>query len=178
MGVDHPVHRPSREWKCPRMARVWTHLDHQVWVRRAPLLTKPPDGKPHPTFLHKNPQEKAELNNVPPQTAKSTYLRRTISTLYRMITGHAFIGAYAQRFLPQHTPEQIACPCGERIQTIKHVLRDCPQYDTTRRRHLTANSRPRNISQMFNHPKRVHSLLRFLEETGVCAKPQTQWDPG
>ncbi|KAH9961323.1 hypothetical protein BC827DRAFT_1131805, partial [Russula dissimulans] len=92
--------------------------------------------------------------------------------------GHAFVGAYTQRFFPQHTPEQIACQCGETIQTIEHVLRECPRYDDARRKHLTANGRLRNIPQLFSHPKRVHSLLHFLEETGACAKPRTLWDPG
>ncbi|KAH9954194.1 hypothetical protein BC827DRAFT_1101602, partial [Russula dissimulans] len=84
--------------------------------------------------------------------------------------GHAFVGAYTQRFFPQHTPDQIACQCGEAIQTIEHVIRDCPRYNDARRKYLTANGRLRNIPQLFSHPKRVHSLLHFLEETGACAK--------
>ena len=74
-----------------RWAERWYQDPHTSLAYRT-ALTKPPDGKPHPTFLRKNPQEKAELNNVPPQTAKSTYSRRTISTLYRMITGHLYRG--------------------------------------------------------------------------------------
>jgi hypothetical protein len=46
--------------------------------------------------------------------------------LYRLITGHAFIGAYTQHFFDQHTPEQIACTCGELVQTVEHILLDCP----------------------------------------------------
>jgi len=115
---------------------------------------------------------------TPTQEAKSNFSRRIVCTLYRIITGHAFIGSYVQRFFPQHTPDQIACPCGEQIQTVEHALRDFPRHDAARRRHLTANGRLRNLSQMFTHPKRVQSLLRFLEETGVCAKPRTMWDPG
>jgi hypothetical protein len=48
--------------------------------------------------------------------------------IYRFITGHAFTGEYTQRFFPQHTPEQIACQCGEPLQTVEHVLFQCPQF--------------------------------------------------
>ncbi|KAI0278808.1 hypothetical protein BC826DRAFT_912259, partial [Russula brevipes] len=92
--------------------------------------------------------------------------------------GHAFSGAYTQRFFPNHTPEQIACQCGEPIQTIEHILMVCPLYNEARRKHLTVGGRPRNLSQLFNHPKRVQALLRFLEETGACAKPRAVWNPG
>src|SRR6266403_1185879 len=44
--------------------------------------------------------------------------------------------------------------------------------------YLTANGRPRNLAQLFNHPKRVTATLRFLVDTGVCAKPRTVWEPG
>ena len=98
--------------------------------------------------------------------------------MYRIITGHAFIGAYTQRFFPQHTQEQVACICGEPIQTVEHVLLVCPLYTATLHTHLTASSHPRNLPQLFNHPKRVTALLRFLEETGACAKPRTVWEPG
>ncbi len=98
--------------------------------------------------------------------------------MYRIITGHAFVGAYTQRFFPQHTQEQVACPCGELVQTIEHVLLVCPMYTAARRKHLTANGRPRNLSRFFDHPERVTTLLRFLEVTGTCAKLRVVWEPG
>ena len=82
----------------------------------------------HPTFLAKQ------------ETAKFSQL--TLSTMYQIITGHAFIGAYMQWFHPQHTQEQVACPCGEPVQTVKHVLAVCPLYTTTCCTHLTANGHP------------------------------------
>ncbi|KAH9954951.1 hypothetical protein BC827DRAFT_1348032, partial [Russula dissimulans] len=92
----------------------------------------PPDGRPHPTFTHTKAQRHPGGHRRVPRTpthhqpAESHLSRHTTSTLYRIITGHAFIGAYTQRFYPQHTPAQIACQCGETIQTVEHVLRDCP----------------------------------------------------
>jgi len=96
-------------------------------------LTRPPDGKPHTTFQRAPERSRGSPRRPhrrPTQTtAKSGFWRRTISTLYHFITGHAFVGAFTQRFFPQHTPEQVACQWGEPIPTIEHVLRDCPRYD-------------------------------------------------
>jgi len=64
------------------------------------------------------------------------------------------------------------------MQTIEHILRICPRYDTARRKQLTANDSLRNVPQLFSHPKRVHSPLMFLEATGACAKPRATWEPG
>jgi len=131
--------RPAiREW-----ADRW-HQAPRISLAYQLALTKPPDGKPHPTFIHTKAKRPAGAGRRPQRgsaPAKSSHSRHTTSTLYRIITGHAFIGSYTQRFLPQHTPEQIACQCGETIQTVEHVLRDCPRYDAACRRHLTANSR-------------------------------------
>ncbi len=38
--------------------------------------------------------------------------------------------------------------------------------------------RPQNLLQNVSHPKRVHSLLWILEESGGCAKPYTMWQLG
>ena len=112
----------------------------------------------------------------PGNTAKFT--RLTHSTLYRFITGHAFTGEYTQRFFPQHTHDQIACPCGEPTQTIEHVLIHCPRHTAAHLKHLTANGRPRMLPQLFDKLERVLEMLRFLEETGACAKPRARWEPG
>ncbi|KAI0005579.1 hypothetical protein BJV74DRAFT_234657 [Russula compacta] len=98
--------------------------------------------------------------------------------MYRIITGHAFIGSYTQRFYPNHTPDQVACQCGEPVQTVDHLLLVCPLHKAARHKHLTARGRPRNLPQLFNYPKRVVALLRFLAETGICAKLRTEWEPG
>jgi hypothetical protein len=56
--------------------------------------------------------------------------------------------------------------------------RNHPIHTAARCMHLTASGRPRNLSQLFNHLKRVVTLLRFMEETGACAKLRTVWEPG
>ena len=42
----------------------------------------------------------------------------------------------------------------------------------------SANGRSHGISCLFMQPKLIEGLLHFLEETGACAKPRTEWEPG
>jgi hypothetical protein len=144
-------------------------------------LRAPPDGRAHHTFKivpapgRVDPAPNAHNRE---DTPKAKFSRQTYATLYRFITGHAFVGEYTQRFYPPHTPSQIDCPCGEPVQSIEHVLLHCPLHTAARRRHLTANGRPRTLPQIFANAKRVQEVLRFLEETGACAKPRASWEPG
>ena len=124
---------------------------------------------PHHTF---HLTDKAD----PEHEAK--FSRLTHSTFYCFITGHAFTGEYTQRFFPQHTPEQVACQCGATLQTVEHVLLQCPLFNAARHRHLTVSGRPRSFPQLLENPERAQTLLRFLEETRACSKPQAEWEPG
>jgi len=63
------------------------------------------------------------------------------------------------------------------VQTIKHVLLECPLFATARRKHLAANSRAPTLPQLFESQTRVLGTLRFLQETGGCAKPRAVWEP-
>jgi Reverse transcriptase (RNA-dependent DNA polymerase) len=146
-------------------------------------LRAPPDGRAHHTFQparkpDKGPEDPALAGDVNGQGNPDKFPRLTHSTFYRLVTGHAFTGEYTQRFFPQHTQEQIACPCGELIQTAEHVLLHCPLHAAARRKHLTANGRPRTLPQLFDKPERVLETLRFLKETNACAKPRASWEPG
>ena len=146
-------------------------------------IQNPPDGKAHHTFnIKPTPKEGREglepNGHIRNQETKVKFSRLTHSTLLRLITGHAFTGEYTKRFYPPHTQEQIACPCGEPLQTVEHILIECPLYTAARRRHITANGRPRTLPQLFANSKRVQEVLRFLEETGACAKPRARWEPG
>jgi ribonuclease HI len=162
----HTIKRQKQTTK-EAVIRSWSDIWHQnpkTSLAYKTALTRPPDGRPHPAFIR---------NREP-----AKFPRKTMSTFFQIINGHAFTGAYTQRFYPHHTQDQIACQCGQPLQTVQHVLLDCPLYSDARCRLLTANGHPRNLAQHFNHPKRVHSLLRFLAETGACARPRTVWEPG
>ena len=62
--------------------------------------------------------------------------------MYQIITGHTLIGSYTQCFYPDHTPDQIACLCSKWIQTVEHILLECPLFNIAHRKHLTAQGRP------------------------------------
>jgi hypothetical protein len=168
------------------------HAAIQAWTARynnAPrtsmayrtALTTPPDGKTHHTFQTKHPATPPTTGNTTTgpsaEGPKATFSRLTYSTFYRFITGHAFIGEYTQRFFPQHTPDQVACQCGEPLQTIEHVIMHCPLFTAARLKHLVSNGRTRSFQQLLETPERVQKLLRFLQETRACNKPQASWEP-
>lgn len=173
---EDELHTISHQKQRTKEAAVsaWAERWHQTprnSLAYQTALTRPPEGKPHPTFFI--PKRPADIRA---RTVK--FDRRIISTFYRLITGHAFVGAYTQRFFPLHTPNQIACPCGEPIQTVEHVLLHCPLHSASRRSHFPAGDRPRSLAQLFANPTRVAEVLRFLEETGTCVKPREVWEPG
>jgi hypothetical protein len=142
-------------------------------------LREPPNGKAHHAFkiIPDAGGSQAPNARYGDHENKAKFSRTTHTTLLRFITGHAFTGEHTQRFYPPHTQDDIACPCGEPLQTIEHILLQCPLYIAARRRHLVANGRPRTLPQLFANSKRVQEVLRFLEETGACAKPRARWEP-
>jgi hypothetical protein len=72
-------------------------------------LTKRLTGDRIPTFLVR--QEAVKFS------------RLILCTLYRVITGHAFIGSCSQRVFPQPTGEQVVCPCGELVRTSQESVK-------------------------------------------------------
>jgi hypothetical protein len=140
-------------------------------------LVNPPDGRVH-TILRiasKGLRRKGHTysHRVP---------RDVQSTLIRLITGHAFTGAYRLKFhrknLPPATEEEVACACGAVPEDTEHVLLHCPLTHEQRLRHLSSDGLPDSLRKLFDSPKRCLGLLRFLEETRVCVKPRSAWEPG
>jgi hypothetical protein len=140
-------------------------------------LVTPPDGRVHMIFriastvLRKNGH--TFLHRVP---------RTVQSTLTCLITGHAFTGAYRIKFrhknLPPATEEEVACACGAVPEDTEHVLLHCPLTHEQRLRHLSTDGLLDSLRKLFDSPGRCLGLLRFLEETRVCAKPRNAWEPG
>jgi len=141
-------------------------------------LVTPPDGRAHLIL---------RIASTGIRTKGRTLLHRvprTVqSTLTRLITGHAFIGAYRLKFqrknLPPATEEDVACACGAVPEDTEHVLLHCPLTHDQRLQHLSADGvPPDSLRKIFDSPKRCLGLLRFLEETRVCARPRSVWEPG
>jgi len=173
-GIEEQ-HTIKSQREASKIAAIaaWTeewHISPHTSKVYQTALTTPPDGKTHHTFHVTHPAR-------PEEEPTDKFSRLTHSTFYRIITGHAFTREYTQCFFAKHTPEQIACQCGEPLQTVEHVLFRCPLFTATRRCHLTVNGRPRSFPQLLENPERVQSLLRFLEETRACNKPRAEWEP-
>ena len=179
---SHTKAEPITEWGGRFYKSPHTSMPHKM------ALQGPPDGLPHPTFLPPPPYPtpadppaataNTNTRTQPREHSQAKLSRRTHCTFYRIITGHTFVGEYTQRFFHQHTPDQIACPCGKLLETVEHILLECPRYTAARRKHLFASGRPRSLPQLFESRTRVLGTLRFLEETGACAKPWAEWEPG
>jgi hypothetical protein len=140
-------------------------------------LTSPPDGRPH-TILRI-----ASTGIRVKGTKYVHHIPRDIqSTLFRLITGHAFTGAYRLKFkrsnLPPATEEEVACACGAVPEDTEHVLLHCPLTHHHRRHHLFADGPIDSLRKVFDHPMRCLGLLRFLEASRACVKPRAAWEPG
>jgi hypothetical protein len=140
-------------------------------------LVAPPDGRAHMIFRIASTGLRKKGH-----TLSHRVPREIQSTLTRLITGHAFTGAYRIKFprknLPPSTEEDVACACGAVPEDTEHVLLHCPLTHDQRLCHLSADGLPDSLRKLFDSPKRCLGLLRFLEETRVCAKPRRVWEPG
>ena len=140
-------------------------------------LVTPPDGQLHTILRIASTGIRSKG-----RTFSHRVPREIQSTLIRLITGHAFTGAYRLKFhrknLPPATEEEVACACGAVPEDTEHVLLHCPLTHNQRLRHLSADGLPDSLRKLFDSPKRCLGLLHFLEETRVCAKPRHAWEPG
>src|SRR6266446_1000561 len=140
-------------------------------------LTSPPDGRAH--LILRIASTGVRIKG---QVYSQRISREIQSTLTRLITGHAFTGAYRLRFKhknrPPATEEEIACACGAVPEDTEHVLLLCPLTHDQRLRHLSEDGVPDTLRKLFDSPKHCIGLLRFLAETRVCVKPRTIWEPG
>ncbi|KAI0274261.1 hypothetical protein BGY98DRAFT_935991 [Russula aff. rugulosa BPL654] len=107
----------------------------------------------------------ADLTNFnEPQTLNNQAQQAERAAIAAWEARSRFYRGVTQRFFPLHTPDQVACQCGEPIQTVEHVIMHCP-YSQTRASNLT--QRPHTKPQTtLETPKRVQMLLRFIERRG------------
>ncbi|KAH9966300.1 hypothetical protein BJV74DRAFT_285636 [Russula compacta] len=84
-----------------------------------PCMISPPSSQSpqccHGSGMKPSLSPQQHMNGGGQNTSKqesAEFPRLPICTMYRIITGHTFIGSYTQRFDPKHAPDQIACSCG------------------------------------------------------------------
>jgi hypothetical protein len=103
---------------------------------------------------------------------------RIEAAINRMISGHTFIGQYYERMKIE---ENKICKCGRCIETIQHVIWDCPEYDEPRKRYIPIrykNKPEKERSQKLIETKIARKrLYTFMKETNTIAFKKTQPNP-
>jgi ribonuclease HI len=96
--------------------------------------------------------------------------RRIYGLVLQCRTGHAFLGEYYARHVASESAE---CPCGEPLQTRRHILRDCPLYDT-HRPILREISPTFDLSIILGTQDGIDALSLFIHHSGAFTKAG-QW---
>lgn len=60
------------------------------------------------------------------------YSRRATSLLVQIHTGHCFSEEYSLRHRYGGGGDEVECACGALVQTRRHILRECPEYEEHR----------------------------------------------
>ena len=161
----------SRKAVITEWSNKW-HASERTSHAYTEVLRGPPDGR---LCQGLRVMAKAKPNKKPTREAEST--------LFCLLTGHAFTGSYNQRFHAEHALSS-TCECGYDPQTVNHVLFDCPRYNAAR------SVTPRfDFDDQTGHPikrlygvlwsaSRTNALLQFLESMRACFRPRPLRDPG
>ncbi len=108
-------------------------------------------------------------NRIPPSTKPTkrfiTLDRRTFSRTLQCRTGHAHIGEYYRRFVPDKNQ---MCHCSDILQTRHHTLFECKTH--FRHRHILGTGRARNIEVLLGSEKGIKRLARFLKASRAYEK--------
>jgi hypothetical protein len=68
---------------------------------------------------------------------------------------------------------------GSELQSVTHVLQQCPRYARARASHLTPIAPDLSLVTLFGTEEGGRALMAFLEETKACFKPSNEpFDPG
>ena len=82
------------------------------------------------------------------------------------LLGHGFFGEFYDR---HNIPENVACPCGEPLQTREHILRFCPLYRSVRH-FLRKASAAIDLRIILGTMKGREALVAFLASTAAFKK--------
>jgi len=102
--------------------------------------------------------------------------REIFGHLIQCKTGHGYFGDYYQSAVPS---ESISCPYGEEIQTYKHIIDTCPQYEN-HCQILCNVSNSIYMPDILGTKQGIAALSKFLERSGTFTKSGTglpRWKP-
>ncbi|QRW06896.1 Reverse transcriptase from mobile element jockey protein [Ceratobasidium sp. AG-Ba] len=151
----------SKEKVIQSWKKRWKSERHSAHVHVT--LPKPPTWKLHPIHdRFRAPQ--AEMRG-----------RELQSRLIQVILGHCFSGAYNLKhrsYNIDNIPDP-TCPCDHyTVQTIKHVLRECPLHSDSRWL-LRIGSPSIQMATLFGTLKGLWSIVDFLKDSGAFRFPRS-----
>lgn len=111
--------------------------------------------------LRSPPSLKLSPFHKDPRVSRAVHCR-----LIQVILGHGFFGEYYAHFVPT---EDIDCPCGEPVQTLRHVLYDCPLHNEARAP-MYEVSGPLHPSRLFGTVPGLRAIASFLESSSAFRK--------
>ena len=87
----------------------------------------------------------------------------------RMVSRHTHCSAYHAQFFPNgDSSVDVVCPCDEdSIQTIEHIIFDCPILAPTRPHFVKAQRTRDNWRNLFEENERMLELLTWLRRYGA-----------
>ena len=146
------LRRRAREAALQRWRRQWRLTKHERTDSRRGNLYSAAD--------------RFEPNLNPQPHFSNTPSRQVYGLTLQCRTGHAFMGEYYRRFVPT---EPADCPCGASLQTRKHILLECPRYDS--HRHLLRyRGQPMTVDDIVGTAEGIAALAKFINATGAFTK--------
>ena len=84
----------------------------------------------------------------------------------QFLTGHGYHRKYLQRF---HIIDDTNCPCGTNVQTLNHLIQNCPRFEKQRQEHriisLMANVEPYDVKELISKEstsKSFNKLIKYI----------------
>ena len=121
-------------------------------------------------------------NHTPPSFQPTSHFkalhnqREIFGYLVQCRTGYSYFGDYYQFAV---SLENIFCPCREEIQTWKHIINICPQYENHCQILCNVSSSV-YMPDILGTKQGIASLSKFLKRTGAFTKNKTgllRWKP-
>ena len=108
-------------------------------------------------------------NRLPPSLNPTKHFielkhqHKVFSCLVQCCTGHAYTGEFQGQFFPG---VDVACICGENLQTHEHIIRSCTHY-TNHQESLQDKNWEIALPELLGTPNGIAALSTFLQSSRV-----------
>jgi ribonuclease HI len=156
---DPPITHSTITWACEKAKRRALKAWRSEWT------ALPHTNQAAVALRHSLPTLRLNQSLREMDAPRDVQLR-----VIQVITGHGHIGDYYARFVPA---EPMSCPCGEPIQTRKHVLADCKLYNA--QRHTLHKACPSlSLATILSTRKGLNTLTHFLKDSDAFKKARAE----